>query len=67
MQVFEYDELEFRRLPNPREHMTNIWGYSHINFFGPMSRWVGGRGGGVEGAGWGRRGWEGGHSHMLLP
>jgi isoamylase len=36
--VFEYDELEFQRQPNPRDHMTNIWGYSHLNFFAPMSR-----------------------------
>ena len=38
--VFEYDELEFQRLPNPRDHMVNIWGYSHINFFAPMSRYA---------------------------
>ncbi|EFJ47823.1 hypothetical protein VOLCADRAFT_117715 [Volvox carteri f. nagariensis] len=36
--VFEWDELEFRRTRNPRDHMTNVWGYSHINFFAPMSR-----------------------------
>jgi isoamylase len=36
--VFEYDELEFRRWRNPREHMTNVWGYSHVSFFAPMSR-----------------------------
>lgn len=37
--VFEYDELEFQRPPNnPRSHMVNIWGYSHMNFFSPMSR-----------------------------
>eukprot|EP00798_Chlamydomonas_sp_ICE-L_P009159 gene9159-16286_t len=38
--VFEYDELEFQRQKNPRDHMTNIWGYSHINFFSPMSRFA---------------------------
>ncbi len=38
--MFEYDELEFRRTRNPRDHMTNIWGYSHINFFAPMSRFA---------------------------
>lgn len=38
--VFEYDELEFQRTPNPRDHMVNIWGYSHINFFAPMSRYA---------------------------
>ncbi|GFH19985.1 Aamy domain-containing protein, partial [Haematococcus lacustris] len=38
--VFEWDELEFQRLRNPREHMVNIWGYSHINFFAPMSRFA---------------------------
>jgi isoamylase len=36
--VFEYDELEFQRIPNPRDHMVNIWGYSHLSFFAPMSR-----------------------------
>jgi isoamylase len=36
--VFEYDELEFRRWRNPREHMTNVWGYSHVSFFSPMAR-----------------------------
>lgn len=36
--VFEYDELEFQRWRNPREHMVNVWGYSHINFFSPMTR-----------------------------
>ena len=38
--VFEYDELEFQRTPNPRDHMVNAWGYSHISFFAPMSRYV---------------------------
>jgi isoamylase len=38
--VFEWDELEFQRLPNPRQHMVNIWGYSHLNFFAPMSRFA---------------------------
>lgn len=38
--VFEYDELEFQRFQNPRDHMTNIWGYSHLNFFAPMSRFA---------------------------
>ena len=36
--IFEYDELEFQRHSNPREHMTNIWGYSHLSFMAPMSR-----------------------------
>ena len=36
--VFEYDELEFQRHKNPRDHMTNIWGYSHLSFMAPMSR-----------------------------
>ena len=36
--VFEYDELEFQRAPNPRDHMVNIWGYSHLSFLAPMSR-----------------------------
>lgn len=40
--VFEYDELEFQRQPNPRDHMVNTWGYSHINFFAPMSRFASG-------------------------
>ncbi|KAI3438769.1 hypothetical protein D9Q98_001187 [Chlorella vulgaris] len=38
--VFEYDELEFQRSPNPRDHMVNVWGYSHLNFFGAMSRFA---------------------------
>ena len=38
--VFEFDELEFQRIANPRDHMVNIWGYSHINFFAPMSRFA---------------------------
>lgn len=43
--VFEYDELEFQRFPNPRDHMTNVWGYSHLGFFSPSSRLAsGGRG-----------------------
>jgi hypothetical protein len=36
--VFEYDELEFQRTENPRDHMVNIWGYSHLSFFAPNSR-----------------------------
>ncbi|KAG2441403.1 hypothetical protein HYH02_009991 [Chlamydomonas schloesseri] len=47
--VFEWDELEFRRTRNPRDHMTNVWGYSHINFFAPMSR-LGAPGAGPEAA-----------------
>ncbi|CAG9464293.1 unnamed protein product [Pedinophyceae sp. YPF-701] len=43
--VFEYDELEFQREPNPRSHMTNIWGYSHISFMAPMSRFAANGGG----------------------
>ncbi len=35
--VLEYDELEFQRSPNPRDHMVNIWGYSHISFIAPIS------------------------------
>ena len=38
--VLEYDELEFQRSPNPRDHMVNIWGYSHISFMAPMSRFA---------------------------
>lgn len=26
------------RSKNPRDHMVNVWGYSHLNFFAPMSR-----------------------------
>ncbi len=40
--VFEYDELEFQRTPNPRDHMVNIWGYSHMSFFAPMARFASG-------------------------
>jgi isoamylase len=42
--VFEYDELELQRWKNPREHMVNVWGYSHINFFSPMARFGSGNG-----------------------
>jgi len=38
--VFEYDELELKRLPNPREHMVNVWGYSHIHTMSPNSRFA---------------------------
>ncbi|KAF6152133.1 hypothetical protein GIB67_031455 [Kingdonia uniflora] len=38
--VFEFDEFEFQRRPNPREHLVNTWGYSTINFFSPMSRYA---------------------------
>jgi len=48
--VFEYDELEFQRSPNPRDHMVNIWGYSHMNFFAPMSRFAADGGGPVAAA-----------------
>ncbi len=43
--IFEYDELEFQRSANPRDHMVNVWGYSHINFFAPMSRFASDGGG----------------------
>lgn len=43
--VFEFDEFEFQRRPNPRDHMINTWGYSTINFFAPMSRYASGAGG----------------------
>ncbi|KAJ0026237.1 hypothetical protein Pint_08389 [Pistacia integerrima] len=43
--VFEFDEFEFQRRPNPRDHMVNTWGYSTINFFSPMSRYASGGGG----------------------
>lgn len=45
--VFEFDEFEFQRRPNPRDHMINTWGYSTINFFSPMSRYASGGGGPV--------------------
>mmetsp|Transcript_1910 Transcript_1910/g.4764 ORF Transcript_1910/g.4764 Transcript_1910/m.4764 type:complete len:108 (+) Transcript_1910:1856-2179(+) len=57
--VFEYDELEFQRSPNPRDHMVNIWGYSHMNFFCAHEslcrrwRWPGGRCARVQGDGQG--------------
>ena len=41
----EYDELEFQRTPNPRDHMVNIWGYSHISFLAPMARFAANAGG----------------------
>ncbi|KAK9270864.1 hypothetical protein L1049_026450 [Liquidambar formosana] len=43
--VFEFDELEFQRRPNPRDHLINTWGYSTINFFAPMSRYASAGGG----------------------
>ncbi|KAG9450722.1 hypothetical protein H6P81_010687 [Aristolochia fimbriata] len=43
--VFEFDEFEFQRRPNPRDHMINTWGYSTINFFAPMSRYASSGGG----------------------
>ncbi|KAK3030189.1 hypothetical protein RJ639_039666 [Escallonia herrerae] len=46
--VFEFDELEFQRRPNPRDHMINTWGYSTINFFAPMSRYASAGGGPVH-------------------
>ncbi|KAK6246015.1 hypothetical protein SCA6_009105 [Theobroma cacao] len=46
--VFEFDEFEFQRRPNPRDHMINTWGYSTINFFAPMSRYTSGGGGAVS-------------------
>ncbi|XP_062193445.1 isoamylase 3, chloroplastic isoform X2 [Phragmites australis] len=45
--VFEFDELEFKRYPNPRDHMVNTWGYSTMNFFAPMSRYASAGGGPV--------------------
>uniref|UniRef100_A0A7N0TFX7 Glycosyl hydrolase family 13 catalytic domain-containing protein n=1 Tax=Kalanchoe fedtschenkoi TaxID=63787 RepID=A0A7N0TFX7_KALFE len=43
--VFEYDEFEFQRRPNSRDHLINTWGYSTINFFAPMSRYASSGGG----------------------
>ncbi|MEW5299319.1 MAG: hypothetical protein WDW36_002345 [Sanguina aurantia] len=43
--VFEYDELEFQRRPNPRDHMVNVWGYSHLSFVAPMARFAADGGG----------------------
>ncbi len=37
--VFEYDELEFQRSRNPRDHMVNV---SHLSFFAPMARFASG-------------------------
>lgn len=48
--VFEWDELEFQRTMNPRDHMVNIWGYSHMNFFAPMSRFAADGGGALAAA-----------------
>ena len=43
--VHEFDELEFQRFPNPRDHMVNTWGYSSFSFMAPMSRYgSGGKG-----------------------
>ncbi|CAI5940661.1 unnamed protein product [Closterium sp. NIES-64] len=48
--IFEYDEMEFQRRPNPRDHMVNTWGYSTVNFFAPMSRFASNAGGPVAAA-----------------
>jgi len=48
--IFEYDEMEFQRSPNPRDHMVNVWGYSHMNFFAPMSRFGSGGAGATQAA-----------------
>lgn len=48
--VMEYDELEFQRSPNSRDHMVNIWGYSHISFMAPMSRFAADGGGATTAA-----------------
>jgi isoamylase len=46
--VFEFDEFEFQRRPNPRDHLINTWGYSTINFFAPMTRYASGGGGPIH-------------------
>ncbi|KHN08959.1 Isoamylase 3, chloroplastic, partial [Glycine soja] len=46
--VFEFDELDFQRRPNPRACKINTWGYSTINFFAPMSRYASAGGGSVN-------------------
>ncbi|EPS64342.1 hypothetical protein M569_10440, partial [Genlisea aurea] len=46
--VFEFDEMEFQRRRNPRDHMVNTWGYSTVNFFAPMSRYASNGGGPVN-------------------
>ncbi|KAK4483937.1 hypothetical protein RD792_011146 [Penstemon davidsonii] len=43
--IFEFDEMEFQRRPNPRDHLINTWGYSTINFFAPMTRYASNGGG----------------------
>ncbi|KAL9270090.1 Isoamylase 3, chloroplastic-like protein [Drosera capensis] len=43
--VFEFDEMEFQRRPNSRDHLINTWGYSTMNFFAPMSRYASAAGG----------------------
>ena len=48
--VHEFDELEFQRFPNPRDHMVNTWGYSTVNFFAPMCRYASAGGGPVAAA-----------------
>ena len=30
------------RSKNPRDHMVNVWGYSHANFFAPQARFAAG-------------------------
>ncbi len=38
--MFEFDEMEFQRSANPRDHMVNTWGYSTLSFFAPMARYA---------------------------
>mmetsp|Transcript_49734 Transcript_49734/g.92667 ORF Transcript_49734/g.92667 Transcript_49734/m.92667 type:complete len:676 (+) Transcript_49734:119-2146(+) len=45
--VHEFDEMEFQRSKNARDHMVNTWGYSTINFFAPMTRYAADGGGAV--------------------
>ena len=38
--VFHFDEMEFQRAKNPRDHMLNVWGYSTMAFFAPMTTYA---------------------------
>lgn len=39
--IFEFNECENERInPKTKERLTNYWGYSTINFFSPMNRFV---------------------------
>ncbi|MBM4152812.1 MAG: glycogen debranching enzyme, partial [Kiritimatiellaceae bacterium] len=41
--LFEFDELEFWLEGHARKNLLNLWGYSTLSFFAPMSRYAASR------------------------